>query len=215
MSALLPLNALSREEHQFLGSKRHPLPACGYLYQQGDRSTELYWIRAGIVCLESVNERGERCILHFLGQGAVLGHETFLKQPRTFDARACTDALVEVIAPALAPDPSLCAFMMRRVHAAAATPLQDAARFKVDLHRAQATEKVILLLKHLRKLHPEKADAYWLPSRNDMADILDINHATASRVVARLFREGALRRTASKSFVQVDWSLISRLRRGG
>ena len=143
----------------------------------------------------------------------MLGHEALLQQPRDFDARACTDTVVETIPLSATADPATGGSLMRWAHAAVARLLQDAVRFKVELHRAQATEKVLLLLEQLKKLHPEKADACWLPSRGEMADILDINHATASRVVARLFREGTLRRAANKDFALVDWGRIRRLRR--
>lgn len=212
MNAPLPLTDVPIEDEHTLCSRLYTLPANECLYQEGEKSTELYRIRSGIVCLESVNERGERCIFHLVGSGAVVGHETVLQQPRGFDARACTDVLVEAISLPSSIDPSLCNSMMHWAHAALVKLLQDAARFKVELHRAQATEKVLLLLEQLKKLHPEKAVICWLPSRSEMADILDINHVTASRVVARLFREGALRRAVSKEFAQVDWSLISSMR---
>lgn len=188
------------------------MPANEYLYQEGEASTELYRIRSGIVCLESVNERGERCIFHLVGSGAVLGHETVLRQPRSFDARACSEVHLEAISLPPSSDPTLSHSMMRWAHSAVARLLRDATRFKVELHRAQATEKVLLLLEQLKKLHPETTNTCWLPSRDEMADILDINHATASRVVARLFRECVLRRTESKRAVRVDWDLLSHLR---
>jgi CRP-like cAMP-binding protein len=183
-----------------------------YIYQEGERPTELYRIRTGIVALESVNVRGERCIFHLVGRGTLLGHETLMQQPRTFDARACTEVIMETMRLPAYPDPTLSDSLLRRAHAAVASLLQEATRFKVELHRAQAYEKVLLLLEQIRKLQPEKADACWLPTRSEMADILDINHATASRVVARLFREGVLQRSASKESAQIDWDHIRRLR---
>lgn len=212
MNALLPLDIHQCLNDRAIHVKHTHKVANDYLYQQGEVSPELYRVRAGIVCLESVNDRGERCIIHLLGQGSVIGHEALLQQPRSFDARACTDAVVEAISIPSATEPALGVSLMCWANAAVARLLQDAARFKVELHRAQATEKVLLLLEQLKKLHPEMAEACWLPSRNEMADILDINHATASRVVARLFRDGALRRSTSKEFARVDWGRIQSLR---
>jgi CRP-like cAMP-binding protein len=183
-----------------------------YLFQQGETAADLYRIRTGIVCLESVNERGDRCITHLLGQGAVIGHEALLQHPRGFDARVCTDAVIETMAVPPTTDPARGAWLMQWAAAAVARLLQDAAAFRVELHRARAEEKVLLLLEQLRKLHAEKAEVCWLPSRYEMADILDIHHATASRVIARLFRDGALRPTARRDFAKVNWNRIRSLR---
>lgn len=212
MNAPLPLDSSQWLYDQATQVKQAHKLANDYLFQQGEPSPELFRIRKGIVCLESVNDRGERCIFHLLGQGAVFGHETLLQQPRSFDARACTDAVVEAISVSTGTDPSQWVSLMHWANASVSRLLQDAARFKVELHRAQATEKVLLLLEQLKKLHPEKSDACWLPSRTEMADILDINHATASRVVARLFRDGALRRGATKEVARVDWNRVHTLR---
>lgn len=97
-------------------------------------------------------------------------------------------------------------------NAAASRLLLEATQFKVQLHRARADVKMLLLIEQLKKLHPEKTEICWLPSRYEMADILDINHATASRIIAQLFRDGALQRTDSKDFVRVDWAHIRALR---
>lgn len=209
MNAPLPLNVVPHEDEPLLRSQLCAVPANGYLYQEGEKSTELYRIRSGIVCLESVNERGERCIFHLVGSGSVVGHEAVHRLPRSFDVRACTDVFLEAILLPSSTGSALSNSMMGWVHATQAKLLQDAAKFKVDLHRARASEKVRLLLKQIKKLHPDQANAYWLPSRSEMADILEINHVTASRVVARLFRDGTLQRAGNKEFVQIDWGLLS------
>jgi CRP-like cAMP-binding protein len=184
-----------------------------YLYQQGEASPQLYLVKAGIVCLESANDRGERCIIHLMGQGALVGHEAFLQQPRSFDARVCTDAVLEVISMPVTTDITLGDSMMRWANTAVARLLQDAVNFKVELHRAHAHEKVLLLLEQLKSLHPESADVFWIPSRSEMADILGINHVTASRVVAKLFRESALLRASHKNYARVDWERVRLLLR--
>lgn len=208
MNAPLPLSVLPLEAVFAPHPKTHTIQANQYVYQEGQKSTELYRVQSGVVSLESVNERGERCIFHLIGKGSVVGHEALLRQPRSLDLRACTEVLVEVISTPYAPDSTLGQSMIRWAHASMARLLQDAARFRIELHRAQAREKVLLLLEQIRNLDPEMTDTCWLPSRSEMADILDINHATASRVVARLFREGVLRRTANKEISQVDWNLL-------
>lgn len=214
MNAPLPLNIVPREDEYLCGSRLSLLQPGEYLYQEGEKTTKLYRIRVGIVGLESVNESGERCIFHLVGSDTFLGHEAVLQQPRSFGARACTEVLLETTALPAESDPAQSSSLLLSAHAAVARLLQEAIRFKAELHRAQASEKVLLLLEHIRKLHPKTADAYWLPSRAEMADILDINHVTASRVVARLFRDGALRRAASKDLAQVDWRLVHSMRKG-
>lgn len=208
MNAPLPLSVFPLEAVLTPPSKTHTIQANQYVYQQGQMSTALYRVRSGVVSLESVNERGERCIFHLIGKGAVIGHEALLRTPRSLDLRACTEALVEVIPTPHATDSTVSQTMIRWAHASMARLLQDAARFRVELHRAQAREKVLLLLEQIRDLDPDVTDTCWLPSRSEMADILDINHATASRVVARLFREGMLQRTVHKEMAQVNWNLV-------
>lgn len=208
MNAPLPLSVFPLEAVLTPPSKTHTIQANQYVYQQGQMSTALYRVRSGVVSLESVNERGERCIFHLIGKGAVMGHEALLRTPRSLDLRACTEVLMEVIPTPHATDSTVSQTMIRWAHASMARLLQDAARFRVELHRAQAREKVLLLLEQIRDLDPDVTDTCWLPSRSEMADILDINHATASRVVARLFREGMLQRTVHKEMAQVNWNLV-------
>lgn len=211
-AALFGSQAKNHMNNAMWSAKAMRKAAQDYLFQQGDAAADLYRIRTGIVCLESVNERGDRCITHLLGQGAVVGHEALLQHTRGFDARACTDAVIETVTLPPAIDPAQGAALMHWAAAAVAQLLHDTASFRVELHRARADEKVILLLEQLRKLQAEKAEVCWLPSRYEMADILDIHHATASRVIARLFRDGALKPTARRDFAQVNWSRIRCLR---
>lgn len=89
--------------------------------------------------------------------------------------------------------------------------LHEITRFRVELHRASARQRVLLLLEQLRKAHPANLSSIWLPSRQEMADTLDINHVTASRVVAQLFRERVLRRGHRSDDVDVDWFQVHRL----
>lgn len=186
-------------------------PAQRYLYQQGEPSSTAFVIRSGIACLESVNHRGERCIVHFLGPGALIGHEAWLGQPRCFDARACTDTVLEPMAAASRPDPGRQAGTAGGLGMAVSHLLQDITKFRVELHGASAKQRVLLLLEQLRKAHLPQATSIWLPSRQEMADTLDINHVTASRVVAHLFRETVLLRGLRSDEVGVDWNRVHRL----
>lgn len=166
-------------------------------------------IRSGIASLESVNHRGERCIVHFLGPGSIIGHEAWLGQPRCFDARACLHTVLEPLASH--PGPNCLADALTDPGMAVSNLLHEITRFRVELHRASARQRVLLLLEQLRKAHPAEVRSIWLPSRQEMADTLDINHVTASRVVAHLFRESVLRQDPRSDEVGVDWSQVHRL----
>jgi CRP-like cAMP-binding protein len=186
-------------------------PAKSYIYQQGEPSSTAFVIRSGIACLESVNHRGERCIVHFLGPGALIGHEACLGEPRYFDARACTDIVLEPFGSQARSDPGRHAGIQSGSGMAVSHLLRDITNFRVELHRSSARRRVLLLLEQLRKAHPREATPLWLPSRQDIADTLDINHVTASRVVARLYREKVLLRAARNDEVGIDWHRVHRL----
>lgn len=185
------------------------LPAQAYLYQAGDPSTTAFMIRSGIVSLESVNHRGERCIVQFLGPGSFIGHEAWMGQRRCFDARACIPTVLEP--GASPPGPIRLNGVFTDAGMAVSKLLHEITRFRVELHRASARQRVLLLLEQLRKAHPANISSIWLPSRQEMADTLDINHVTASRVVAQLFRERVLRRVHRSDEVGVDWIQVQRL----
>lgn len=121
-------------------------------------------------------------------------------QPRWFDARACTDTALEPVGPA---DNVASGLVSRMLH--------EMAQFRVELHRSNARRRVLLLLELLGKIHPPETDSFWLPGRQDMADLLDINHITASRVVAGLYREGVLQRTARHGLAGIAWDNVTRL----
>lgn len=186
-------------------------PAQRYLYQQGEPASTAFVIRSGIASLESVNHRGERCIIHFLGPGAFIGHEAWLGQPRCFDARACTDTELERVAAPSRSDPGQPAGTVPGFGVAVSHLLQEITRFRAELHCASARQRVLLLLAQLRKAHAPEVTSIWLPSRQEMADTLDINHVTASRVVAHLYRENVLRRGPRSDKVGVDWCKVHRL----
>jgi len=202
---------------------RSPLPAIqlvpklarflakSYIYQQGEPSSTAFVIRSGIACLESVNHRGERCIVHFLGPGALIGHEACLGEPRYFDARACKDLVLEPFASQARSDAGRHAGIQSRSSMDVSHLLRDITKFRVELHRSSARRRVLLLLDQLRKAHLSQATSIWLPSRHEMADTLDINHVTASRVVAHLFRENVLIRAPRNDEVGVDWHQVHHL----
>jgi CRP-like cAMP-binding protein len=186
-------------------------PAQHHLYQQGDPASAAFVIRSGIACLESVNHRGDRSIVHFLGPGALIGHEAWLAEPRCFDARACTEMALEPVATLPRSSPGCPGDSLQEFGVAVSQLLQDITKFRVELHRANAVQRVLLLLEQLRKAHLSQATSIWLPSRHEMADTLDINHVTASRVVAHLFRENVLLRVPRSDEVGVDWHRVHRL----
>lgn len=186
------------------------LSAGSYVYQQGAHSSAIYVIRSGVACLESVNRRGERCIVHFLGKGAMIGHEALREQLRCFDARACTDIEIERVKLRGSLNEIQHDDPLGSVDLLALKMLQDITTFRIELHRANANQRVLLMLELLKSAHPPEALTIWLPSRQDMADMLDMNHVTASRVVANLYRSNILLRGTRHDRVGVDWAQVGR-----
>ena len=175
-----------------------------YLHLRGDTKSGVYRIQSGIVALEEVNEDGHRCILHFLGPGALLGGEVLWQPTREFDARACTRVSVD----RCFTHEALQELATRlAVAETMAQQGQRMARLKSALHQAKAHQRVLNLLSTLRALTTPHDNAIWLPSRTEMADYLDLNHATVSRVIARLKRNDVIQMAGANNAV-VAWDRL-------
>lgn len=164
------------------------------VYQTHGLAGCCYLVQSGLVRLEKYSEQGERCIVLLLGPGAALGLDALQQVLRQTDAWACTDVVLHSI-PILrrpgqttVPDThhtELYAGLLRQFH--------DAMAWTAQLTRGTARQRVVSLLLRIAALTPS-AQPIWLPSRQDMADMVGITHVTASRIVAQLCREGALTR---------------------
>lgn len=178
-----------------------------YLHLQGESRTNIYRITQGILALEAVSANGQRCILQFLGPGSLLGGEALWQDSREFDARACTEMEIERCFDATHHDD---AAARTRVAEEVAQQAIRIARTKVTLHHSSAYQRVLQLLLVLKALHPPQTRSVWLPTRSDMADFLDINLATASRLVTRLQRDAVLHVEGLAS-ATVDWDKVQEL----
>lgn len=175
-----------------------------YLHLRGDTQSGVYRIQSGIVALEEVNEDGHRCILQFLGPGALLGGEVLWQTARAFDARACTRVTVERCFTEEALQEAATRLAVAETMAQQG---QRMARLKSALHQANAHQRVLNMLSALRALTTPHGNAIWLPSRTEMADYLDLNHATVSRVIARLKRDGVIQMAGANNAV-VAWDRL-------
>lgn len=182
-----------------------------YLHLRGDTKSGVYRIQSGIVALEEVNEEGHRCILQFLGPGALLGGEVLWQPRREFDARACTHVSVERCFTHEALQEQATRLTVAETMAQQG---QRAARLKAALHQTDSHQRVLNLLSALQVLDKTHGLAIWLPSRYEMADYLDLNHATVSRVIARLRRDGVIQLTGAQSAV-VAWDRLQATRSQG
>lgn len=182
-----------------------------YLHLRGDTLSGVSRIQNGIVALEEVNENGHRCILQFLGPGALLGGELLWQTSREFDARACTRVVVEQCFTEEALREPATRLALAE---AMAQQGQHATRLKAALHQANAHQRVLNLLSALHALEKPHGNAIWLPSRTEMADYLDLNPATVSRVIARLRRDGVIR-MAGLNHAVVAWDVFQAQRSHG
>ncbi len=68
------------------------------LFKQGDKSTDLFFIKEGQVELSVVNSDGESAVLTTLGDKTVVGSLSFLEgEPRSATAKAITEVKAVII----------------------------------------------------------------------------------------------------------------------
>lgn len=162
------------------------------VYAQGDTGGAVFTVRRGIVRFERVTSDGECRIVRLAGVGALIGQESLLRAPYAEDAVACT-ALeicripVDAIDQHCAQQPALRRELMRRWQQA----LDAAGEWNAELARGQAPRRMLKLLDLLRQLSAD-GNAIWLPSRQEMGDMLGLAPETASRLVSRFRRSGVL-----------------------
>lgn len=178
------------------------------IYAQGEAGGAVYTVRSGIVRFERVTSGGERRIVRLAGVGALIGQEALLRAAHAEDAVACT-ALeicripVDTVERNCAQQPALRRELMRRWQAA----LEAAGEWNAELARGHARRRMLKLVAQLRQLSGD-GSSIWLPSRQEMSDMLGLAPETASRLVSRLRREGILQ-VASLTEGRVDGEKLS------
>ncbi|MCU0773590.1 MAG: Crp/Fnr family transcriptional regulator [Ideonella sp.] len=188
------------------------LQADALLYDAGATGSHVYTVRSGLVRLERITEAGDRRIVRLAGRGILVGPEALLRQPYGDDAVACTDvelcriprALLDDLGPDREP---LARALMTRWQAA----LDDAARWNAEFGSGSSYWRVLQLLRHLVDLAPD-GDPIWLPRREQIGMILGMTEETASRMISRLRREGAIEFAGPRE-ARIDPERLEDLRR--
>lgn len=188
------------------------LQADALLYDAGTTGSHVFTVRSGLMRLERITEAGDRRIVRLAGRGTLIGPEALLCQPYGDDAVACTGvelcriprALLHDLGPDREP---LARALMTRWQAA----LDDAARWNAELGSGSSYWRVLQLLRHLVDLAPA-GDAIWLPRREQIGMILGMTEETASRMISRLRREGAIEFAGPRE-ARIDSERLEDLRR--
>jgi len=169
-----------------------PIAAGGMIYDLGQAPDAVYTVRSGVVRMERINERGDRCVVRLAGRGDLLGMEALLMQPYAAAAIACTEVQVcriprQLVAELSARQPAVVTRLMERWQHA----LGDAEEWLAELSVGPARRRMLRLLLKLSEL-AAPAPKLWLPSREDMGVMLNMTIETASRIVSALRRESVL-----------------------
>lgn len=178
------------------------------VYAQGEGGSAVFTVRSGIVRFERVTSAGECRIVRLAGVGSLIGQEALLRSPYAEDAVACTAVEVcripvETVERNCAQQPALRRELMRRWQSA----LEAAGEWNAELARGHARRRMLKLMAQLRQLSAD-GSTIWLPSRQEMSDMLGLAPETASRLVSRLRREGVLE-VASLTEGRVDGEKLS------
>ncbi len=179
------------------------VPAGGKVHAQGEAGGAVFTVRSGIVRFERVTSSGECRIVRLAGVGTLIGQEALLRAPYAEDAVACTPLEVcripvETVERNCAQHPALRRELMRRWQSA----LEAAGEWNAELARGHARRRMLKLMAQLQQLSAD-GSSIWLPSRQEMSDMLGVAPETASRLVSHLRREGVLQ-VASLTEARVD-----------
>lgn len=182
------------------------LPAGAVLFRQGDGPGEAVWVvEQGLMRLEHVAEEGARRIVGLVGVGELLGHDGLCGLPHACEAVACSDVRLRRVSLAgLDAEPLAAARLLRL----AALALATAQAWTAEVVAGAAADRVRHLLARLAE-HEDADGLCWLPSRQEMAAMLDLRHETVSRHVSALRQQGLI------GVSQGSRARLQGLRRGG
>ena len=177
------------------------MPINHYLYpsglalcHQGDRATELFSLREGVVKVEHLDDNGNLTILRLLGPGAVIGLETIIDQGEPYH---CTvTALTEVDACRIPmqvahklmkdhPDHYKVVVKLSQEHLDAA----DAAM--VYFRQGELRERLTNVMKTLTSFSRD-ASTFELPMGKDLGALTGATPEAVSRVMASYKRHGVI-----------------------
>lgn len=174
-----------------------PIEDIGYepgecLYRQGDCISAVSTIRSGLVKLVQRLPNGDRRIVRILGQGDLAGLEGMEGQPMDHDAitmdyvRVCRIPC-NVIVTLRRDNPELHQALLQRWHRALAKANAWITRLSTG-HTRERVARLLLLLDETAE-----DDTIFLPSRDDIGDMLGITTESASRATAEFRRQGWLK----------------------
>ena len=145
------------------------------VYDRGSAGLAVFTIREGLVRFERSSEHGDRRIVRIAGRGDLIGQEALLNRPYTDDAVACTEVhlcrIPRVLVDQLAQGrDTLPRELMLRWQKA----LDAAEAWVSDLSTGPARRRLLHLLRRLAD-HAGPDDAIWLPRRDEIGAMLDID----------------------------------------
>ncbi|MEN9889926.1 MAG: hypothetical protein RLY78_221 [Pseudomonadota bacterium] len=165
------------------------LMAGAVLYRQGDGPGDSVWVvEQGLMRLERVAEEGTRRIVGLAGVGDLLGHDGLCGGPHASEAVACAAVQLRRVPLDVLSHDALAATRLLRQ---AARALAAAQAWSAEVVAGPAADRVRHLLTRLAE-HEDADGLCWLPSRQEMAAMLDLRHETVSRHVSALRQQGLI-----------------------
>lgn len=169
------------------------------LYRAGEPAGHFYTVREGLVKLVNVSHDGEEHILRLVKHGDVLGLEALVDKHYNYTAVALDNTLtcqipLSVIIELDKRLPHFRQHMLTRWQHA----VDEAEGWLTDLRMGPIRMRLIHLILRLAEGNP--TGIIFLPSREDIGNILSAKVETVSRAVAEFIRAGLLTRVAPSRF---------------
>lgn len=159
------------------------------LYQVDEAAHYLYTLHDGILKLKQELPTGEQRIVRLLKRGDLAGIEAVTSDKYQHDAVAMTDISVckisaEIVLDFSARSPELHANLLNKWQRA----LTTSDIWLTKLSTGPSRYRVVRLLLWLSENSPD--EAFFMPGREDMGNILSLTTETVSRTIAELRRDG-------------------------
>jgi len=162
------------------------------LYARGATGGCAWVVVSGLVRFERVTVAGSRRILRVAGVGDLIGQEALLRQPYRDDAVACTPVSLRRMSASLLDESTMgggaLPFLLLNHWQ---DTLDQSESWSTEVALGSSRRRVLQLLARLH-LHRDDDDLIWLPTREQMGDMLDMAIETCSRVISPLRKEGIL-----------------------
>ncbi len=161
------------------------------LYQVDEEAHYLYTLHDGILKLKQELPTGEQRIVRLLRRGDLAGIEAVTSDKYQHDAIAMTDISIckisaEIVLDFSAKSPELHENLLNKWQLA----LTASDIWLTKLSTGPARYRVVRLLIWLSENSPD--EAFFMPGREDMGNMLSLTTETVSRTIAELRRDGDL-----------------------